>query len=83
MGLQCEMKMPDGSRCPELAVHHWGPVNFCCPHFDDLVMALYDLQGAVSENRHEALVQLYEQNSKHLSRMADLHCPEKKEGGEK
>ncbi len=33
----CAIKMPDGTDCPRTVTHHWGPVQFCCDHFDYFV----------------------------------------------
>lgn len=43
----CAIKMPDGSDCTRPVTHHWGPVQFCCDHFD------YFVWGSIIERVEE------------------------------
>jgi hypothetical protein len=68
------MKGAESGMCGQAATHEWGKVRFCCRHFDGLIIALYDLNEAVSERRHTDLVEIYEENMKRTSRLTDVLC---------
>ena len=74
MPYPCDMKNEQKEPCSLPAVHSWGPVHFCCHHFDMLVVALYDLNEAVSKRRHTDLVAIYEQQMGKSSRITEIMC---------
>ncbi len=74
MPYACDMKNEQKEPCSLPAVHTWGPVHFCCHHFDLLIAAMYDLNEAVSKRRHTDLVDLYEERTGKSSRMMDMGC---------
>jgi hypothetical protein len=72
------MRTAPGKKCTELATHHWGPVNFCCPHFSQFVEGMFDLSKAISVRRHEDLVSMYETATDQNSKLTDALCEEPK-----
>jgi hypothetical protein len=52
---------------------------FCCDHFSEFIVTLYDLEAAVADRRHVELVKMYEDNVKHLSRLTGTECEGDKE----
>jgi hypothetical protein len=50
-----------GTRPPRFASHHWGEQGMCCVHFDQLVVIMLDLQGAISALHHAELIRLFEE----------------------
>lgn len=78
MAEQCFGKLPDGSKCADPAVHWWGnPTNrvcYCCAHFSILVQGIFDLQEAVRHRTHRDLVNLFEDNARHSSKLMGMMC---------
>jgi len=60
--------------CANPATHRWGPLLYCCRHFDRVVIALYDLNEEFKAARHRELVRIYEANSRKFSQIEGTKC---------
>lgn len=52
----CRMLTLMREPCATPARHVWGSFGFCCNHFDEFMIALFDLKAAVELRRHHDLV---------------------------
>jgi len=77
----CAARNLDGSNCLELVTHYWGKseearLYYCCAHFSELVIAIYDANEALKQKRHEELVAFVEENTETLRRIVQNNpCP--------
>jgi hypothetical protein len=77
MDARCKFSRPPGVPCGLPAPHRWGPLDLCCSHFDELVTAMFDLQSAVRDRRHEDLIKIFEEGTKRSSLAEGSTCEEK------
>lgn len=68
LSLECQIKTK-GKQCGKAATHHWGPVRFCCDHFDQFIAAMFDLNAEANKEMHKEFVELFEHRTKHSSRL--------------
>ena len=70
--------MADGTDCPIPASHFWGPVGFCCAHFDQFalgILRLQDIPSAYTEHpRHIEIVEEYNRQCKRSSLIPGAKC---------
>lgn len=75
---RCSIKMADGTDCPIPAAHFWGPVGFCCAHFDAFaltILRLRDLPAAyVHSPRHIDIVEEYNRQCGRTSLIPGAKC---------
>jgi hypothetical protein len=80
----CSVQPLDGETgtqpCTREPKHHWGPLLYCCQHFDRVVIALYDLSEEVKAARHREMVRLYEASTKKSSRIEGTKCQDDSDG---
>jgi hypothetical protein len=69
----CQMKR-SGTRCTARATHHWGAVLFCCDHFDEFIVAMFDLNRGLSTQAHRDFVSLFDERTKSHSRLSEGNC---------
>jgi hypothetical protein len=74
MNGSCTMKLADGSQCSLPACHHWGPVLFCCDHFDNFVYELLHLKTQVEKRKHIDILEEYDRQTSQSSLIAGTHC---------
>jgi hypothetical protein len=81
--MACAIKLPDKNPCLNIPTHHWGPVEFCCQHFDLFVQGLLDIRDAIAERRHEDFVNEYNQQTKRTSVIPFAPCNTEKKKEDK
>ena len=64
----------DGKQCEAPASHKWGPLHYCCDHFDRLVVAMFEIRNAVAEEHHKRIVREFEERAKQSSRILGTQC---------
>ena len=74
----CAIRLPDKSSCTKVATHRWGPVEFCCEHFDQFVDGLFDLRDAFRARRHIHIVEEYNRRTNRTSVIPGANCDSEK-----
>lgn len=74
--VNCQIKR-EGMACGESATHHWGPVRFCCDHFDQFIASMFDLNAEAHRELHREFVAMFELRTKQRSsRIYRAKCTE-------
>lgn len=75
---KCSIRMADGSDCQIPASHCWGPVKFCCIHFDEFAMGILrvkNLSAAYTQiPRHIDIVEEWKRQCKNTSLIEGAKC---------
>lgn len=75
----CQFSREVGVECRARANHQWGPLFFCCEHFDELVTAMFEIRGAMLDRQHADFVRIYEERT-HKSSLAEGSACEEAKG---
>jgi hypothetical protein len=79
--LPCRIKELDGTSCLNRATHFWGTITFCCDHFDEFVIGMFDLSDEMRSRRHVDLLRYYAKRTRVESRIDPPSEPEDKSKG--
>lgn len=71
---KCSIKMEDGTDCPIPASHFWGPVGFCCTHFDHFAPTLFREKSLPQNPRHIDIVEEYNRQCRRTSLIPGAKC---------
>ena|SRR5579872_1557766 len=69
----CQIK-PGGRACVKPGNHQWGPVVFCCDHFNEFVAGMLDLKDAVNAAQHRYFVQRFNSETRNTSLAEGSRC---------